>query len=151
MKWAIFVFIRVIYVRKKWIPDVLLHMLQLQHMFPFLPKAMLFTSKSIAPRLQEHCFRSPGALLLEPKSIVLAVWKHCYWSLGVMLLEVKSIAFGRNGNKCSKCSMCSRTYVTHFFRTRITRINTKIAHFIGNYDALLPFFSMCQNGRNQNC
>ena len=59
-----------------------------------------------------------------------------------MLLEVKSIAFGRKGNMCRKYSMCSRTSGIHFFRTQITRMNTKIAHFIGNYDAFVCVFSM---------
>ena len=45
----------------------------------------------------------------------------------------------RNGNMCSKCSMCSRTSGIHFFRTQITRMNAKIAHFIGNYDAFVCF------------
>jgi len=92
MKWAIFVFIRVIRVRKKWIPDVLLHMLHLLHMFPFLPKAMLFTSKSITPRLQKHCFQTVRTMLLASKSNAPGLRKQCSWPPKAMLWALRSYA-----------------------------------------------------------
>ena len=92
MKWAIFVFIRVIRVRKKCIPDVLLHMLQLHHMFPYRPKAMLFTSKSIAPRLQEHCFQTARTMLLASKSNAPGLRKQCFGRYGAMLWRLQNTA-----------------------------------------------------------
>ena len=90
MKWAIFVFIRVICVRKKRIPDVLLHMLHLHHMFPYRPKAMLFTSKSITPRLQEHCFQTVRTMLLASKSNAPGLRKQCFGRYGAMLWRLQS-------------------------------------------------------------
>ncbi len=90
MKWAIFVFIRVICVRKKRIPDVLLHMLQLHHMFPYRPKAMLFTSKSITPRLQKHCFQTVRTMLLASKSNAPCLRKQCFGRYGAMLWRLQS-------------------------------------------------------------
>lgn len=92
MKWAIFVFIRVICVRKKWIPDVLLHMLHLLHKFPFLPKAMLFTSKSITPRLQKHCFQTVRTMLLASKSNAPSLRKQCFGRYGAMLWRLQNNA-----------------------------------------------------------
>ena len=65
-------------------------MLHLLHKFPFLPKAMLFTSKSITPRLQKHCFQTVRTMLLASKSNAPGLRKQCFGHQGAMLWRLQS-------------------------------------------------------------
>ena len=65
-------------------------MLHLLHMFPFLPKAMLFTSKSITPRLPKHCFQTVRTMLLASKSNAPGLRKQCFGRYGAMLWWLQS-------------------------------------------------------------
>ena len=56
------------------------------------PKAMLFTSKSITPRLQKHCFQTVRTMLLASKSNAPGLRKQCSWPPKAMLWALRSYA-----------------------------------------------------------
>ena len=56
------------------------------------PKAMLFTSKSITPRLQKHCFQTVRTMLLASKSNAPGLRKQCFGRYGAMLWRLQNNA-----------------------------------------------------------